>query len=118
MAINEQETERILAAHGVPAEADETALVARLDALGWQAQVEDPLIDDRRRGARARRYRVLAFRRDRVARPGDTVLMHEHRRATGDTAEAALRRVLAAVLERGTAQPPPAETGGEGVSPA
>ena len=116
VAINEQQAERILAANGVPAGADETALVARLADLGWQAQVEAPLVDDRRRGARARRYRALAFRRVPAARAGEPVPVHEHRRATGGTAEAALRRVLASVLERPAADEPPA--GGEGVSPA
>ncbi|HEU5430543.1 MAG TPA: hypothetical protein VFU81_02715 [Thermomicrobiales bacterium] len=100
MALNEREIARILARHGIPDETDEVSLVALLAERGWQAQVEAPLSDDPRRGARGRRYRALAFRRETPGRGADAYLIHEHRRATGDSPEAALRRVLASVLDR------------------
>ena len=118
MALNEREIARILARHGIPEAADEVSLVGLLADRGWQAQVEAPLADDPRRGARGRRYRALAFRRDTPGRGGDGYLIHEHRRATGDSPEAALRRVLASVLDReepdaidpsAAPMPPPAE---------
>ncbi|HEU0115690.1 MAG TPA: hypothetical protein VFQ80_13480 [Thermomicrobiales bacterium] len=100
MALNEREIARILARHGIPDEADEVSLITLLAERGWQAQVEAPLADDPRRGARGRRYRALAFRRETPGRGVDAYLIHEHRRATGDSPEAALRRVLASVLDR------------------
>jgi hypothetical protein len=125
VALNEREIARILARHGIPDEADEVSLVALLAERGWQAQVEAPLSDDPRRGARGRRYRALAFRRETPSRGADAYLIHEHRRATGDSPEAALRRVLASVLDRQdsadgdpgvVSPPPPAPT--EEASPA
>jgi hypothetical protein len=105
VALNEHEIARILARHGIPEAADEVSLVALLAERGWQAQVEAPLADDPRRGARGRRYRALAFRRDAPGRGADAYLIHEHRRATGDSAESALRRVLASVLDRQDGDP-------------
>lgn len=120
MTLNERDIADILTRHGVPLDADEVVLAELLTDRGWQAQVEDPLTDDPRRGARARRYRALAFRRAPRDGQPDTFMMHEHRRATGDSPEAALRRVLAAVLEReappeAAFPPPPAY--GDGLSP-
>ena len=87
----------VLARHGVAPDADAAALLAALEARGWAAGVEGPAA-----GAtgRAARFRALAFRRRAV--PGDRGhWTQDHRRASGRTAEAALGRLLAAVLERG-----------------
>ena len=113
---------RELARHGIPDEVDEVSLLSLLAERGWQAQVEAPLSDDPRRGARGRRYRALAFRRETPGRGVDSYLIHEHRRATGDSPEAALRRVLASVLDRqdsvdGDPRIPPPSSAAEEVSP-
>ena len=91
----------VLARHGVPPDADAAALVAALEARGWQVRVEEPPADAHGRGRQSPQYRALAFRR----RPADAVeatdaayRSHDHRQAVGRTAEAALARVLAAVL--------------------
>jgi hypothetical protein len=87
----------VLARHGVDPDADAATLLARLEAEGWEAAVEGPAAG---RAGKAARFRALAFRRRAV--PGDRgQWSQDHRRASGRTAEAALGRVLAAVLERG-----------------
>jgi hypothetical protein len=87
----------VLARHGVDPAADAAALLARLEACGWEARVEGPPAG---RAGLAARFRALAFRRRAV--PGDRgQWTQDHRRASGRTAEAALGRLLAKVLERG-----------------
>ena len=88
----------ILARHGVPPDADAAALLAALAARGWEARVEELEVGRTGRGGASPRFRVLAIR-SRAA--GDGYGSHDHRQASGRTAEEALGRVLAAVLERG-----------------
>ena len=86
----------MLARHGIPPEADADALLAALAARGWEARVEEMEAGAARTGGRSPRFRVLATRpRDAGGGRGS----HDHRQASGRTAEAALVRVLAAVLE-------------------
>ena len=87
----------ILARHGVPPDADADALLAALAARGWEARVEELEIGRADRTGYTPRFRALAVRpHDAVGRGS-----HDHRQASGRTAEAALGRVLAAVLEHG-----------------
>ena len=93
----------VLARHGIAPDADAPTLLAALEALGWQVQVEEPAADDPGRSRRARRFRALAVRRrpDDVTATADRTLgSHGHRQAAGRTAEEALARVLAGVLAR------------------
>ena len=92
----------VLARHGVAPDADAAALLAVLEARGWQAQVEEPPGDNPRRNRTTRRFRALAVRRrpDAVAGARPTLGSLAHRQASGRTAEEALARVLAAVLAR------------------
>ncbi len=88
----------VLARHGIDPVADEAALAAALAARGWTGRVEE--LGARPGATRlAHRYQATAFR---TGEPGHgrygTI---QYRRATGRTAEGALGRVLAAVLERG-----------------
>ena len=89
----------VLARHGIAPDADEAALLAALAARGWAAQVEE--VSAARGGAA--RFRALATRARspaEVAAGGRLRVAHDHVQGSGRTAEAALRRVLAAVLER------------------
>ena len=89
----------VLARHGVAPDADAAALLAVLEARGWRAGVEGADAPTGHAG-RSPRFRALAFRRRAV--PMDRGQgTQDHRRASGRTAEAALGRLLAAVLERG-----------------
>jgi hypothetical protein len=87
----------VLARHGVDPDADAAALLAALEARGWEAGVEGPGTDG---AGRTPRFRALAFRRRAVPRDRGHGTQ-DHRQASGRTAEEALGRVLAAVLERG-----------------
>ena len=96
------EVPAVLARHGIAPDADAPTLLAALEARGWGARVEE--LPGRPSGTtgRAPRVRVLALR----PRPFETTLpaylspgTHRHLQASGRTAEAALARVLAAVLE-------------------
>ena len=91
----------VLAQHGIAPDADAPTLLAELAARGWEARVEE-LAAPAGISGRAPRVRVLALRpRPFAARlpaylsPGT----HRHLQASGRTAQAALARVLAAVLE-------------------
>ena len=92
----------VLTRHGVPPDADAPTLLAELAARGWEAHVEEPPAGGGRRLGWGRRARVLAVRRrpDPMALPDRAYPAHEHLQATGVTAEAALARVLAAMLAR------------------
>ena len=85
----------VLARHGVPPDAD--ALLAELAARGWAARVEELEAGAGRAGGRSPRFHVLATRLR--ADPGAWCGSHDHRQASGRTAEEALVRVLVAVLE-------------------
>ena len=88
----------VLARHGVDPGADATALLRALEARGWEASVEEAEVGPGGATGRALRFRALAFkRRPDAANRGS----HAHRQAGGRTAEEALGRVLAAVLELG-----------------
>jgi hypothetical protein len=94
----------VLARHGVPPDADAGALLAALAARGWEARVEELEARTGRGGGRAPRFRALALRTrlpEEVTTRRGHHLSHRHLQASGATAEAALGRVLAAVLERG-----------------
>ena len=86
----------VLARHGIDPAAGEAALLAELAARGWAARVEEA--ETGRAGRAVRPYRALALRSPAGADGGR---WPAHRQASGRTAEAALGRVLAAVLERG-----------------
>ncbi len=86
----------VLARHGIAPDADADALLAALAALGWAARVEELAAGAGRAGGRSPRFRVLATRVRPDPVPGRS--SHEHRQASGRTAEAALVRMLAAVL--------------------
>ena len=89
----------VLARHGVAPDADAATLLAELAARGWEAGVEGSEAITGQTG-RSPRFRALAFRRRAV--PGDRgQWTQDHRRASGRTAEAALGRLLAKVLEAG-----------------
>ena len=91
----------VLARHGVDPAADAATLLAALEARGWEAGVEGADAPTGHTG-RSPRFRALAIRRRAV--PWDRGRGHgmqDHRRASGRTAEEALGRVLAAVLEGG-----------------
>ena len=83
----------VLARHGIPPDAD--ALLAALAARSWEARGEVLEVGAGRASGRSPRFRALAIR-SRAA--GDGRGSHHHRQASGRTAEAALVRVLAAVL--------------------
>ncbi len=87
----------VLARHGVPPDADAETLLAALAARGWDARVEEQEVGRADRNRRGPRFRALAIR-TRAA--GVDQGSHLHRQASGRTAEAALGKVLAAVLER------------------
>ena len=89
----------VLARHGVAPDADAATLLAELAARGWEAGVEGPDAITGQTG-RSPRFRALAFRRRAVPRDRGHGTQ-DHRRGSGRTAEAALGRLLAAVLERG-----------------
>ena len=91
----------VLARHGIAPDADAPTLLAELAARGWEARVEE-LAAPAGISGRAPRVRVLALR----PRPFETTRpaylspgTHRHLQASGRTAEAALGKVLAAVLE-------------------
>ena len=92
----------VLTRHGIAPDADAPTLLAALAARGWEAQVEELPARPEGGTGRAPRFRVLALR----PRPSETTRpaylspgVHRHLRASGRTAEAALGKVLAAVLE-------------------
>ena len=93
----------VLARYGIAPDADAPTLLAALAARGWEARVEE--LPGRPTGTTGRaRFRVLALRRlpfetsvPAALRPGT----RRHLQASGQTAEAALARVLASVLESG-----------------
>ena len=88
----------VLARHGIAPDADEVALLAELAARGWAARVEERETGRAGRVGAAPRYRALGIR----TRPPAGASGRDwptHRQASGRTAEAALVRVLAAVLE-------------------
>ena len=88
----------VLARHGIDPASGEAAMEAALAARGWTGRVEELGAAPGATG-RARRFRALAFR---AREPGDRGYgAIAYRRASGRTAEGALGRVLAAVLERG-----------------
>jgi len=88
----------VLARHGIAPEADEATLLAALETRGWAASVE---ARDEGGSRRLPLFRALAFRwRPLLAAEGGSSWSHVHRQGSGRTPEAALRRVLAAVLER------------------
>ncbi len=89
----------VLARHGIPPDADADRLLAELAARGWEARVEELEAGAGRAGGRSPRFRVLATRPR--ADPSPDRGSHAHRQASGATAEVALGRVLAAVLELG-----------------
>jgi len=91
----------VLACHGVAPDADAETLLAELAARGWAVQVEELEAGARRAGGRSPRFRVLAFRTRLAIADRGRRGSHDHRQASGATAEAALGRVLAAVLGRG-----------------
>ena len=88
----------VLARHGVDPAANEAALAAALAARGWTGQVEELVAPPGPIG-RARRFQATAFRAEEPRHHGRGAI--QYRRASGRTAEGALGRVLAAVLERG-----------------
>jgi hypothetical protein len=83
----------VLVRHGIAAEADAGTLLAELAARGWEASVEE-----REEGGRHRQplFHALAFRH----RSPGAGWSSDHRQGSGRTPEAALRQVLAAVLEQ------------------
>ena len=87
----------VLARHGIAPDADAGTLLAELEARGWEATVEESVIGRPGPTGFAPRFRVLAIR-TRVEDAAGQGALH-HKRAFGRTAEAALARVLAAVLE-------------------
>ena len=93
----------LLARHGIAPDADEATLLAALAARGWEARVEELATRPEGGSGRAPRYRALALRtrppEEVTDRPGHHVA-HRHLQAGGRTAEVALGKLLAAVLER------------------
>ncbi len=88
----------ILARHGIDPAVGEAAMVAELAARGWTGQVEELAAAAGPTG-RAPRFQATAFRAGVPGPHGCGAT--DYRRASGRTAEGALGRVLAAVLERG-----------------
>ena len=82
----------VLAHHGIPPDADAAVLLAELAARGWEARVEELEVGRVGRAAYTPRFRVLATKP--CADPGAWRGSHDHRQASGRTAEAALGRVL------------------------
>jgi hypothetical protein len=88
----------VLARHGIDPAADEVTLLAELAARGWEVRVEDRRDD----GVRLQpRYRAVAFRQRPSGTPGRRPpWLPDHHQGSGQTADGALRQVLAAVLAR------------------
>ena len=78
----------VLARHGVPPDADASALLAALAARGWAARVEELEAGRADRGGASPRFRALAIRPHGGTDAGRG--SHDHRQASGRTAEAAL----------------------------
>ncbi len=91
------DTPAVLARHGVDPGADAATLLARLEAGGGEATVAGPGAGG---AGRPPRFRALALRRRAVPRDRGHGTQ-DHRQASGRTAEEALGRLLAAVLEGG-----------------
>ena len=91
----------MLARHGIPPDADAAALLAALAVLGWEARVEELEVGRVGPGGASPRFRALAFRTRPASADRGRRGSHDHRQASGATAEAALARVLAAALEHG-----------------
>ena len=91
----------VLARHGVDPGADATALLRALEVRGWEASVEEMGVEVGRPRGRWSRYRALTFKRRPAPDVGADRGSHAHYQAGGRTAEEALGRVLAAVLELG-----------------
>lgn len=86
----------MLMAHGIPADADSTVLMAALAARGWQGTVEEEPTHG------GHRFRAMALRMNPPSGGGvrDMMPMRRLARGRGPTVEAALARVLAEVLRR------------------
>ena len=93
----------VLARHGIAPDADAVTLLAALEARGWEARLEELPARPEGGTGRTPRCRALALQ----ARPAEEVAAahpghgsHRHLQGSGRTAEVALGRLLAAVLER------------------
>lgn len=91
----------LFAAASIPLDADAATLRHELEQRGWRVQVEEPLCDDvlRRRGGHDNRYRALAFR-IRSDRPANAFRFSDQLKQHGPSAEEALRKLMASVLQR------------------
>lgn len=87
----------VLARHGVAPDADAGTLLAEIAARGWAVQMEEAEHWGNQPG-RARRFRAMAVRERSGGVRG--LNARDARRGSGGSAEAALGRVLAAVLVR------------------
>jgi hypothetical protein len=87
----------VLTRHGIDPQADAATLLAELEARGWAASVEERA----EAGPGRALFRALAlWRRSAATIATEMDWSHDHRQASGRTAEEALGRVLAAALER------------------
>src|SRR5689334_11434508 len=85
---------------GIPLDASEATLRHELEQRGWRVQVEEPVRDGvRQRSGSGNRYRALAFR-TRQAGPATGGHFADYTSQHGPSVEAALRKVVAAVLQR------------------
>ena len=92
----------VLVRHGIAPDADAPSLLATLEARAWEARVEDLPARPEGGTGRAPRFRVLAIRRrppEEVAATPPGPGSHRHLQASGRTAEHALGKLLAVVLE-------------------